>query len=92
MNSLITKNKATLDSGESKIKKFDDDIKEKQEEVVKTKQLAKDLTAKQKENEKLAEQMFKDIETYNQEKAKHSEEMEEKKALFNQLKRDIQKN
>ena len=36
--------------------------------------------------------MFKDIETYNQEKAKHSEEMEEKKALFNQLKRDIQKN
>jgi|TARA_B110000285_G_scaffold217273_1_gene265441 hypothetical protein len=33
MDRDLTKNKATLESGESKIKKFDDDIKSKNEEI-----------------------------------------------------------
>ena len=57
MDKLLTKNKATLESGEEKIKKFDEDIKTKTDEIEKTKQLVVDLNAQIDANVEKAEQL-----------------------------------
>lgn len=55
MDKLLTKNKATMESGEEKIKKFDEDIKTKTEEIEKTKQLVVDLNTQIDANVEKAE-------------------------------------